>query len=79
MILTRAPGNQQGIVLSSNYRKAMERSTGSSQVLVAGQRLVKEMASPQTQAVVRYSATTAGVVLALGALFHFGFRRRTRI
>ncbi|MBS1824512.1 MAG: cobaltochelatase subunit CobN [Acidobacteria bacterium] len=74
-----APGNQEGILLSSNYRKAMERSTGSSKVLVAGQRLVKEMASAQTQDVVRYSATTAGVVLALGAIFHFGFRRRTRI
>ncbi len=74
-----APGNEKGRLLSSDYRKAMERSAGSAKVLVAGQKLMKQMASPQTQAVVRYSATTAGVLLALAAIFHYGFRRRTRI
>lgn len=39
--------------------------TGTSKVLVAGQRLVNEMAAPQTQAVVRYSSATAAVLLAL--------------
>ncbi|MBL8175702.1 MAG: hypothetical protein JNK48_13595, partial [Bryobacterales bacterium] len=73
-----APGNREGMLLSSSYRKAMEGPAGPAKVQVAGQRLVKEMSSPQAQAVVRYSAATAGVVLALAALFHFGFRRRTR-
>ncbi len=74
-----APGNLTGIQLSSSYKKAMERSSGAtSQALVAGQRLVKQLVSAETQTIVRYSALTIFSLLGFAALFHYGLRNRTR-
>jgi cobaltochelatase CobN len=75
-----APGNVTGVQLSANYQKAMEKSAGgAARMAVAGQRLVREMGSPQTQSIVRYSVLTIAAILALVLLFRFGFRNRTGI
>lgn len=74
-----APGNVTGIQLTSAYQQVLEKSAGgAANMMVAGQKLVREMASQQTQSIVRYSALTVAAIAAMAALFHFGFRNRTR-
>ncbi len=75
-----APGNVTGLSLSQAYQAALDRASGAAgQLLVTGQRLAREAASPQTQNLVRYSGLSLAAIAALALLFHFGLRRRNRL
>ncbi len=74
-----APGNVTGMQLTSSYRKSIEKAAGgSNKLIVAGQRLTRENATPNptTQSAVRYSAFAAAAIGTLAALFYFGTRRK---
>jgi cobaltochelatase CobN len=72
----RAPGNQQGIELTSLYDKALAQSAGASpgSEVVAGRKLVPESKTPPT-APTEYSAATALALLIGAAVFVIGLRR----
>jgi cobaltochelatase CobN len=74
----QAPGNIEGRILVSRYQEAVERASGAGRLVVAGQRLVKDMSSPQSRQAVRYSALAMATLCGLGALFYLGWKRRTR-
>ena len=73
-----APGNSNGQQLSRRYAEALSRAnTGQqSSAIVAGQRLVREMAAPAVPAAVRNSLLGGLVAVCLAALFYFGTRRK---
>jgi cobaltochelatase CobN len=71
-----APGNQEGIELTSLYNKALAKSAGASPAseVVAGQKLKPEPeASPAPP--IEYSTATALALLIGAAVFVFGLRR----
>ncbi len=72
----RAPGNEEGIELTSLYDKAMAKSAGApaESKVVAGQKLVPE---PETElsGPPEYSAATAMALLIGAAVFLIGLRR----
>lgn len=75
-----APGNVTGMQLSKSYQQSLDKSAGvAGKLLVAGQRLAREAASPQTQSLVRYSTMSIATIAALATLFYFGLRRRNRL
>jgi len=73
-----APGNVTVPQLSRSFNQAIDRAnTGQqSSALVAGQRLVREMASAPAQATVRNSLLGGLAIVSLAALFYFGIRRK---
>jgi cobaltochelatase CobN len=74
----QAPGNIEGGLLLSRYRTAVERASGSGRLVVAGQRLMKQMSYESTQHAVRYSLLTLVSLCGVAALFYLGWKRRTR-
>jgi hypothetical protein len=72
----RAPGNQQGIELTSLYDKALAKSAGAppGSEVVAGRKLVPESKTPQATPT-EYSTATALALLIGAAVFMIGLRR----
>lgn len=74
-----APGNEPGLQILAAFNESIERSARATDTaMVAGQRLVREIASAQTQANVRNSLIGIVGLLALAGLFWYGLRMRTR-
>jgi len=73
-----APGNVTVPQLSRSFNQAIDRANNGQQssALVAGQRLVREMASAPAQATVRNSLLGGLAIVSLAALFYFGIRRK---
>jgi cobaltochelatase CobN len=72
----RAPGNRQGIELTSHYDRALARSAGAApgSEVVAGRKLVPEAPAKPAPAM-EYSAATALALLFGAAVFVIGLRR----
>jgi cobaltochelatase CobN len=75
----RAPGNQEGIELTSLYDKALAKSAGAAPAsqVVAGRKLVRE---PETESArpAEYSTVTALALLIGVAVFVIGLRRNRK-
>jgi hypothetical protein len=72
----RAPGNQDGMELTSLYDKALAKSAGASEAshVVAGRKLVREPETEPTRPA-EYSTVTALALLIGVAVFVIGLRR----
>jgi len=75
-----APGNVEGVQLTSLYDEALAESAGAAAgELIEGRQLVREESTPAaepTSQVVRYSSWSLIALLLVGAAFFFGARRR---
>lgn len=75
-----APGNQESAQLAEQFRTAVERAlTGTqSAAILSGQRLVRELTSPQSPTLARNTLLGGLLLAALLLAFSYGLRRRTR-